>query len=163
MLFIDVARAEIRRHGNAVRITDGTLQLLVLLAVIQHPLRREVVADLLWPDLDTDRALNALKACIHRAREQLADRSAIVSSQRALSLSDRVASNYPDILRLATCSDPLTPVLRERLREEFRNLKQGLASDAASWMWFVPYRIRLEEAAKRIERRLLDGKSEPDK
>ena len=75
-LIVDVASGEVSRDGSAVDVSEGTRALLVMLAVASRPVRREAVADRMWPDQDADAAANALKMCVHRARTQLGDPSA---------------------------------------------------------------------------------------
>ncbi|HEY1975254.1 MAG TPA: hypothetical protein VGG89_01745 [Candidatus Baltobacteraceae bacterium] len=154
-LTIDVARGDVRRNGNFVRVSEGTRQLLVLLALI-GPVRRDAVIDRLWPDLDGDRAINALKVCVHRARMQLHDAGAIVVSQSVIALGQGITSNYAEILELAATSDPLNDALSSHLADTLAALVAGLTSQWAPWEWFVPYRNRLVEAMHAIGARLID-------
>jgi DNA-binding SARP family transcriptional activator len=129
---------------------------VLLLAVTDHAIRRTALMDWLWPDLDGDHAVNALKVCIHRARAQLGESGAIVSSQRAIGLSDAVSSNYRDILALAESAHSRSNVSRTAMSRAFEALNVGLSSGWGSWEWFVPYRDRLNDAMRRIGRRLVE-------
>jgi DNA-binding SARP family transcriptional activator len=94
------ARVIVRTLGVFELIVDGAPQsfgkkparrtLALLKAIIAFGGRevcRAAVADALWPDLDGDRAQNALEVTLHRLRERLRVPGVLVSRQGRLSLS----------------------------------------------------------------------------
>jgi DNA-binding SARP family transcriptional activator len=68
---------------------------------------RETVADALWPDLDGDRAQNALEVTLHRLRERLHVPGALLSQQGRLSLSPDVV--WVDAFALDEASRAVNP------------------------------------------------------
>jgi DNA-binding SARP family transcriptional activator len=92
-------RVIVRTLGRFELIVDGaplsfgkkparrTLALLkAIIAFGGRDVCRAAVADALWPDLDGDRAQNALEVTLHRLRERLRVPSTLVSQQGRLSL-----------------------------------------------------------------------------
>jgi len=70
---VDFINERILKRGAVVRISRMCEALAVYLGTRQGAPTREAVADALWPELDGDAALNALKSCLHRLRIQLND------------------------------------------------------------------------------------------
>jgi DNA-binding SARP family transcriptional activator len=93
-------RVVVRTLGLFELIVDGaplgfgkkparrTLALLkAIIAFGGRDVCRSAVGDVLWPDLDGDRAQNALEVTLHRLRERLRVPGAVLSQQGRLSLS----------------------------------------------------------------------------
>ena len=161
-LSVDVASGEVLRGGALVRVSDGTLQLLVLLAVSGRPMGRDAIIDRMWPDLDGDSAANALKVCAHRARAQLEDSTAITSRKGLFALGDGVTTNYQRILDLAAMaqSGTLSDAARKELPAIYERLARGLLSRWASWTWFVPHARALTDAARAMASSLVSDQLE---
>lgn len=97
-------RVVVRTLGRFELLVDGaplsfgkkparrTLALLkAVIAFGGRDICRSAVADALWPDLDGDRAQNALEVTLHRLRERLQVPGALLSQQGRLSLSPDLA------------------------------------------------------------------------
>jgi DNA-binding SARP family transcriptional activator len=153
VLVVDLAAGEVLRGGEPVRTSEGTTQLLMLLAV-HHGTNRDVLTDTLWPDLDGDAAANALKACIHRARTQLDDSEVIVVSKSTYRLGPDVHSTYEEILGTAATTGPLSDGMRAEFLELFDRLSKGLAANRLPWDWFVPYAREMTDAMRTLGEKL---------
>ncbi len=156
-IIIDLASGEVSRAGSRVRVSEGTLELLALLAVRAHPVKREVLVDRLWPDLDAVSANNALKMCVRRARLQLGTADAIVTSQSAYCLGSAAVSTFERITALgqATFDLPLSDGQRSELADTFARLLRGQRSGWAPWEWFVSIGRQLLEAMRHIGAHLI--------
>jgi DNA-binding SARP family transcriptional activator len=154
---IDVAAGEVMRGGSAVRVSDGTLQLLMLLAVAGRPLGREAIVDRMWPDLDGDSAANALKVCVHRARVQLGDPSVVVVHKSTYTLGNDAATTYQHILDLASAghAGAAADEIGDGARETYEKLARGLMAGWGQWTWFAPYARTLRDAMRGIGTRLI--------
>lgn len=153
-LVVDVASGEILRGQEAVKTSEGTSQLLMLLAVYGEA-NRDVIADAIWPDLEGDGAANALKMCVHRARTQLEESSAIVVSKSLYRLGASVRSTYPEILEvMRAIGGPFAEERRPEYLSLFDRLSKSLAANRLPWEWFVPYARTLADAVRTIGERL---------
>ncbi|HTA40291.1 MAG TPA: BTAD domain-containing putative transcriptional regulator, partial [Candidatus Acidoferrales bacterium] len=158
-LRIEVATGEIFRGTTPIKVSEGTAQLTMLLAV-SGEISRDAIVDCLWPDLDGDSAANALKMCVHRARAQLGDPAAYNVRKAAYSLGS-IASDYTTILN---CAAATTAEQTEPRRIEYTNVFEGLARGAAlgwaPWTWFAPYARALADAMRRLGSRLAEEQLE---
>jgi DNA-binding winged helix-turn-helix (wHTH) protein len=148
VLYVDVTRGTVRRGGEAVHVSDRGLELLVALAFASAGTRKEDLASAIWPSLDGDAALNALKMCVSRTRAQAGDREAIRSTKSGYELGEGVAIDVRDIeklLRGVRGAEGLSDSARREIREAARSLKERERSFAASWAWFAPHAIHLDE------------------
>ncbi len=147
-LFVDIVRGEVfSGKGERVSLSERTLALVALLITEGGSVHRERAIDILWPDLDGDAGANALKAALHRAREQLGNPDALQLRNGVLSLGLRVRSNYQRLLALAAHADPL------RDAESMSTILQAVAGatwDWAPWGWFGERVERMRSAARAI-------------
>jgi DNA-binding SARP family transcriptional activator len=161
-LVVCVATGELQRDGRRVKVSEGTLQLLLFLAVYGN-VGRNVIVDNLWPELDGDAGSNALKICVHRVRSQLGDASAIVVEKSMYSLGKNVRSSYPHIERLAgIMAYPLSNDVFTEVSDVFDRLTRGLVSARASWDWFRPITRSLLDAVSALGTRLAQYELERD-
>jgi DNA-binding SARP family transcriptional activator len=145
-LMVCVATGELRRADRSVKVSEGTLQLLVFLAV-RGPSSRNAIVDHLWPDLDGDAGSNALKICVHRVREQLGSATSISVHKSTYSLGKNVESSYPGIQRLVTvAAQPLTEEVVPEFSATFDRLTRGLIAGWPPWEWFRPITRSLIDA-----------------
>jgi DNA-binding SARP family transcriptional activator len=145
-LTVCVATGELRRGGENVKVSEGTLQLLLFLAV-RGPSNREPIVDSLWPDLDGDAGNNALKICVHRVREQLGDAASISVAKSTYSLGKKVESSYPAIQRLvAVAAQPLSEEAAPEFSATFDRLTRGLIAGWPPWEWYRPITRSLIDA-----------------
>jgi DNA-binding SARP family transcriptional activator len=145
-LMVCVATGELRRGGDSVKVSEGTLQLLVFLAV-RGPSNRNAIVDRLWPDLEGDAGNNALKVCVHRVREQLGDVASISVAKSMYSLGKNVESSYPGIQRLvAMAAQPLSEEAVPEFSATFDSLTRGLIAGWPSWEWYRPITRSLIDA-----------------
>ena len=148
VLSIDVARGAVRRGSEPVHVSDRGLELLVALGFAAAGTRKEDLASAIWPSLDGDAALNALKMCVSRTRAQAGDRDAIRSTKSGYELGERVTIDVRDIermLRGARGAEGLSDSVRREIREAARSLKERERSFAAGWTWFAPHASHLDE------------------
>lgn len=157
---IEVATAEISRGGSAINVSEGTLQLAMLLAV-SGDIGRDSIIDRMWPDLDGDAAANALKMCVHRARTHLGDASAIQVRKGMYALGPGVESTYRHILGCAAAAtSTLSDSQRIEYTDVFDRLARGIASGRAPWPWFQPYGRALLDAMHGLGQRLAEDEIE---
>jgi DNA-binding SARP family transcriptional activator len=151
-LLLDVLDAAIVRDGEAVKISEKGLELLTYLAVSPGPVPRDRVLDALWPELDADAAVNALKACVHRIRTQLNDPSCIVVENSTYRLGASIDSNYRRILEMAAVqTGSLTETERSHRENAFERLALGrMRARTSAWEWFAGYSQALDDAWRSI-------------
>jgi len=156
-LCVDVASGEVLRDGIPIRVSEGTRTLLMLLAVTGRLIRRDALMDLIWPDLEADAAVNAIKTCVHRARIQLGDSNAIVVVKGSYALGEGVTTTYRQILELAakTQSRRMTTADRPGLEAAYDRLARGLVGEWATRTWFLPYARALKGAMRSIGEALI--------
>jgi hypothetical protein len=145
VLFLDLIRGDVRRGPELIHVSDRGLELLAALALFAPGTPKEEVAAAIWPGLDGEAALNALKMCVSRTRAQVADKEAILSTKRGYALSDRVAVDVLELERLlrgVRSADGFSESTRRRLEEAVRELEAPPAY-TADWTWFAPYAARL--------------------
>lgn len=146
-LTIELAGGNVRRGGQALRISDRGLELLAALAVQREGTTKEELAAAIWPNLPTESALNALKMCVSRTRTQLANKDAIVNTKFGYALNEHIAvdvQEYERLMRTARSSSTLGEPLGRRIEEAIRALNASARKYAASWAWFAPYDEHLE-------------------
>lgn len=165
-LTIALADGTVMRGGEPVPVSDGVLALLAALAVDSHGSSRERLVDRLWPDLPGDAAYNALKMCVHRARRQLGDPSAVVAVGGGYALAPEVDVDLPwlermlDRIRRGAVDDEDAPALDET----FARLVRGRPAAFGSWEWFDRFESELTAATHELgaylgERALRSGKT----
>jgi DNA-binding SARP family transcriptional activator len=153
-LSVCVATGELLRAGQRVKVSEGTLQLLLFLAV-RGPANRSAIVDHLWPELDGDAGSNALKICVHRARAQLGDSSSIFVQRSTYALGKHVESSYARMQHLvAVAARPLTDDAAEEVSSTFDQLTRGLVAGSAPWEWFRPIARSLFDAMNALGTRL---------
>jgi DNA-binding SARP family transcriptional activator len=163
-LVISLADGTVSRGDEAVEVSDGVLALLAALAV-DHHVSREALIDRLWPDLPDDSAYNALKMCVHRARRQLGDPTAIVISRGGYALARGIQVDLR-LLQRALQRHDAGDVMREaelpELETTFARLARGRPAAFANWEWFESIETALLAATHELgailgERALLAG------
>jgi DNA-binding SARP family transcriptional activator len=151
-IVLDVAAGLVTRDGRALKVSAGTFALIVCLAVNRDSAKREVLIDALWPDLDADSALSALKMCVHRARAQLGDPETIVVGRGTYALGPGMRSNMNAIAEYASekLALPLSEQQRAQIAHLFAALLEGGGGAWATWSWFAPHAQRLSDCAARL-------------
>jgi DNA-binding SARP family transcriptional activator len=86
--------------GEEIVLTGAQRLLICALAQCRHPLDREQLETLLWPDEDPERARNLLNIAVHRLRKRLGH-GAIVQSPDGYRLGDPVTVDLWEIEALA--------------------------------------------------------------
>jgi DNA-binding SARP family transcriptional activator len=147
---IDVATGEVMLDDRKAKVSDGTLQLLVFLA-LHGRMNRDAVVERLWPDLDGDAGSNALKICVHRARAQLGNASFVIVEKASCFLGTGVTSSYPYVQFIALrAAYPITEHEHAEFSAAFDRLARGLVSAWAPWKWFVPFTRSLSDAMRAV-------------
>ena len=158
VLFIDAVRGEVRRGTDQLHVSDRGLELLIALA-LPAATSKEALAGAIWPGLDSEAALNALKMCVSRTRAQVGDREAIVSTKRGYLLSERVATDIRDLdrlLRRVRGGETLSESTRRDVEEAVRTLGAHRRAHAADWAWFTPHEAHLEKLREELGRAVSD-------
>ncbi len=95
--------------GAEIVLSDTHRLLVCALARCRHPVDREQLEALFWPDDEPERARNLLNIAIHRLRKRLGD-SAIVQSADGYRFGDDVTVDLWEIetfaARFRTCETP---------------------------------------------------------
>ena len=153
VLAVEVARGEVRRGSDAVHVSDRGLELLVALALAPAGARREDLANAIWPGLDGDAALNALKMCVSRTRAQLGEKEAISSTKSGYALGERVALDvreFEKLLRGVRGAEVLSDSLRRQVADAERSLADRDRAYAAGWTWFAPHSAHLDDLQREL-------------
>ncbi len=151
-LFIDLSRGAVRRGEETLHVSDRGLELLAAFALHAPNASKEEIAATIWPALDADAALNALKMCVSRTRAQLGDKEAIVNTKRGYALNGRVAVDvleFEQLLHVARSAATPGDVLRRQVEEAVRALEDRRAH-TANWAWFLRHNSRLEELRSQL-------------
>jgi DNA-binding SARP family transcriptional activator len=151
-LFVSLADGTLSRGEERVDVSEGVLALVVALAVEAQPVGRERLVDRVWPDLQEESAYNALKMCVHRARQQLADPGAIVVARGGYALAPQIEVD------LRTLQLGLERIRRDAvngaelvaLETTFERLARGRPAFFANWEWFEPVEHVLESATHEV-------------
>lgn len=139
-LHVNVARGQVRRGAELVHVSERGFELLVALALLPVGTPKEHLGSAIWPGLDGDAALNALKMCVSRTRAQVADKEAIRSTKGGYALSEDVAVDvheFERLLRNVRGADVLSEPLRRQVQEAAKTLEERERVYATNWEWFV--------------------------
>jgi DNA-binding SARP family transcriptional activator len=149
---VSLADGTVSRADERVDVSEGVLALVIALAVEPNAVGRDRLIDRLWPDLQDDSAYNALKMCVHRTRQQLADPGAVVVSRGGYALAPEVQVDLRWLqrtlegVRRDTVADADVPALEET----FARLAHGRPAAFAQWEWFEPTENALEAATHEV-------------
>jgi DNA-binding SARP family transcriptional activator len=151
-LMVSLSDGTVTRGEERVDVSEGVLALLTALAVESKAVNRERLVDRLWPDLHDESAYNALKMCVHRTRQQLADPSAVTVSRSGYALAPEVEV---DLARLQLTlerirRDAVPSEELPALEETFRRLARGRPATFANWEWFEPVEATLVTATHEV-------------
>ncbi|HEX3550908.1 MAG TPA: BTAD domain-containing putative transcriptional regulator [Candidatus Elarobacter sp.] len=151
-LEISLADGTVSRGEDRVDVSEGVLALLLALAVEGQSVGRDRLVDRLWPDLPEESAYNALKMCVHRARGQLADPSAVVVSRGGYALAPEIDVDLRWLQRALERirRDAVPEGDLPRLEEIFERLVRGRPAAFANWEWFEPVERELEAATREV-------------
>jgi DNA-binding winged helix-turn-helix (wHTH) protein len=147
-LYIDVVRGEVRRGGEVLHVSDRGFELLAALALLPAGTSKEELAAAIWPSLDGEAALNTLKMCVSRARAQVGERDAILSTKGGYALSERVAIDIRDFertLRSARGVQTLSSAIRRQIEAAARALGARQRGHTAGWAWFGTHANHLDD------------------
>ncbi len=156
-LYLGIVRNHVRRGADAPHVSDRGLELLAALALLPAGSSKADLASAIWPELESEPALNALKMCVSRTRGQLTDKDAIVRTKSGYSLSDRVTVDIHDLealLRRVRDGDLRSEAVRREVHEALRMLEARDRRRAADWAWFAPHESRLDELQREFTRLL---------
>jgi DNA-binding SARP family transcriptional activator len=149
-LVVSLADGTLWRGEERIDVSEGVLALIVALAIESQPVGRERLVDRVWPDLHDESAYNALKMCVHRTRQQLADPSAVVVTRGGYTLAPEIEIDLRALEfaleRIRRNSDTDEPGLEQL----FDRLARGRPSFFANWEWFGPIERILESATHEV-------------
>jgi DNA-binding SARP family transcriptional activator len=133
-------------NGEEIVLTGPQRLLVCALAQCRHPIEREQLQALLWPDEDDARARNLLNIAVHRLRKRLGH-AAIVQSADGYRLGDAVAV---DLWEIEACA------------ARFRGAEPADITSAGRWLAVMRHvccgyvrRAADPEFVAALERRLL--------
>lgn len=149
-LIVSLADGTLSRGEERIDVSEGVLALIVALAIEAQPVGRERLVDRVWPDLHDESAYNALKMCVHRTRQQLADPGAIVVNRSGYTLAPEIEVDLR-ILEGALERIRRSPDAQEPdLETMFDRLARGRPAFFANWDWFEPIERILEAATHEV-------------
>lgn len=149
-LVVSLADGSLWRGEERIDVSEGVLALIVALAIESQPVGRERLVDRVWPDLHDESAYNALKMCVHRTRQQLADPGAVIVTRSGYTLAPEIE------IDLRALESALERVRRNGDADEpqleglFDRLARGRPSFFANWEWFGPIERILESATHEV-------------
>ena len=147
VLNVDVVRGQVRRGSELLHVSDRGLELLVALALLPSGTTKDELAGAIWPGLDAEAALNALKMCVSRTRMQIGDRDVVQSTKHGYVLGERVTTDVREFERLVRSArgvDVLSDPIRRQVQEAVASLGARERGYTAGWQWFVPQTLHLE-------------------
>lgn len=153
---IDVAAGQVTIGGRPVTLSNRELELCLALGVHHNPLPSETLADLIFPDLDIEAALNRIKVYVHRVREKIAP-DFISCSRFGYALRAGVTTDlreYGDLLALLRPQPFLTDENRKALRRIVASTYATRNAPAWRWQWFAPVEQRIANVASQAAARL---------
>jgi DNA-binding SARP family transcriptional activator len=149
-LVVSLADGTLWRGEDRIDVSEGVLALIVALAIESQPVGRERLVDRVWPDLHDESAYNALKMCVHRTRQQLADPNAIIVTRGGYTLAPDIEV---DLRALEAALERIrrSPDANEPgLEGAFDRLVRGRPAFFANWEWFGPIERILESATHEV-------------
>lgn len=149
--------AAIEVDGRPAALSGRELELVLALGLRRDATPRSRLASMLWPDLDTPAALNALSVCLHRARGHLGRRDVIVKQEDGYALHPDASVDLWDIERIAGAvrtREILSDAQRDALRRIWNMLREARPAAAENWEWFEPVERRLRELRTELAHRL---------
>jgi DNA-binding winged helix-turn-helix (wHTH) protein len=147
VLRVDVVRGEVRRGSQPLHVSDRGFELIVALALSPPGTSKEELAATIWPGLDGDAALNALKMCVSRTRAQIGEKEAILSTKRGYALNDTVpvdVREFERTLRDLRGSEALGDPMRRHVERAIAALQARERAYTAGWVWFAPHIAHLD-------------------
>jgi DNA-binding winged helix-turn-helix (wHTH) protein len=158
-LYLSLVRNQVRRGAEVLRVSERGLELLSALALLPAGSSKADLASAIWPALDGDAALNALKMCVSRTRAQLVDKDAIVSTKRGYALGDFVSVDAVELeeLLIRARDDATNDSTRREVQEAVRLLETRDRRRQSEWSWFVPHAARLDGLGREFARLLARG------
>ncbi len=154
---VDVAAGRVRVDGVAVALSGRELELVLALAMRREASWRLRLAAMLWPDLDSNAARNALSVCLHRLRGHLGRGNAIVRDRDGYRLHDDATVDLWEIERAAgrlRTRESLHESDRVALERMWVRLREERPERMERWEWFEPVRRRLNALRVEVAHRL---------
>jgi hypothetical protein len=148
VIFLDILREHVRRGPDVLHVSDRGFELAVALALLGPGASKETLAAAIWPSLDGDAAVNALKMCVSRTRAQIADKESIQSTKHGYALGDSVAVDVREIERLlrdVRGATALADPIRREIEASIRALAARERKTTVAWEWFEPFAEHLDD------------------
>lgn len=138
-LLVEILTGIIRFDGAEIRLSAREFEFLSFLATRAAPTSRESIAASIWPDLDENRGVGAVKVTLSRLRSKLGDPGLIVSTPAGYVLNGHVEI---DILNLL-----------EQRAVDSQDYSQFAQLSAASerlmrWSWTGPLLKQIEQKVR---------------
>ncbi|HVA27689.1 MAG TPA: BTAD domain-containing putative transcriptional regulator [Candidatus Baltobacteraceae bacterium] len=154
---VDVTVGRVRVDGVTVALSGRELELVLALAMRREASSRLRLAAMLWPDLDSNAARNALSVCLHRLRAHLGRGNAIVRERDGYRLHDDATVDLWEIERAAghlRTRELLHEPDRVALERMWALLREKRPERMERWEWFEPVRRRLDALRADVSHRL---------
>jgi DNA-binding SARP family transcriptional activator len=150
---VDMLCGRVFGPNGPIALTRAELALVTLLAINEHGLSREELADVLYPDADAVRGSNAVKVAIHRARRRVGVPGAICRRGARYMLDSAVDVELRRIERRCRASHG-TPALDRAVREDLEALQVRLIASRPAfmlgWSWFDATERRLRDLYREV-------------
>lgn len=153
---VEVAAGRVTVGGLAVKLSNRELELCLALAAHRRPLPSETLAELLFPELDLEVALNRVKVYVHRVREKIAP-DFISCGRSGYQFRDGVEIDLAEFGQLLA-------LLAERpfLNDEDRALLTRIVTQTRGsrnapvwrWQWFAATELQIAALASKATTRL---------
>lgn len=150
---IDLLSGRVFARGLPVPLSRSELALVIMLAINQRGLHREVLAEDLHPTADLMSAINAVKVVVHRARRRLGSIDVIRYHGGRYMLGECVDVELPRLeseLRAFRIETSLTSEQRDRFEQVRQRVLDGRPAFMLEWPWFDEVEQRLRNLGREL-------------
>jgi DNA-binding SARP family transcriptional activator len=152
-VLLDLISGRVFGPDGPVALAPAELAVVMLLAVHEHGLSREELADILYPDADEVKGPNAVKVAVHRARRRIAVPDAIRCRSARYGLGAAINVELRRIegeFRRLRTMPALDGPARDLLKALQRRLKESRPAFVERWSWFEPTERRLRDLYRNV-------------
>ena len=153
---VEVASGRVTAGGRAMKLSNRELELCLALAVHRRPLPSETLAELLFPELDVEAALNRVKVYVHRVRDKIAP-DFILCGRNGYQFREGVEidlAEFGQLLGLLADRPFLSDEDRAQLTGIVTQTRGPRNAPVWRWQWFGATELQISALASKATARL---------